>query len=333
MASVSRSGCRCSSSNRSRQLYTFDAPLEVDQITSDQQLAALRPVTGEDDIRRSVWQRDDETDEVVLLDSDGTEYARVDQIESLSKHDVPAVYTYDPDANEHIVVESDSTHTYDSKEAFVEEWVTIKKPFVPEVELPVAEYDRDSYGIIILPEGGDPVVYESDGSTSPLSSLLYENRLHLAGEQGDRQITSDADELDVPAEATPTEAETEPAADIEATAEAAEQSDPASSIADLHEEEAFGIFVDQHISEVDDDTDVPKQEVYSAYESWATDHGLEVPTNQWISQQLSDRVKIGRERRRIDGVWICAGPQAAGEVYQQSERERTADDRERENNE
>ena len=52
---------------------------------------------------------------------------------------------------------------------------------------------------------------------------------------------------------------------------------------------------------MDDDTDVPKQEVYSAYESWATDHGLEIPTNQWISQQLSDRVNIGRGRRRIDG--------------------------------
>ena len=220
---------------------------------------------------------------------------------------MPAVYTYDPDANEHIVVESDSTYTYNSKEAFIEEWVTIKKPFVPEVELAVPEYDRDSYGIVILPEGGDPVVYEADGSTSPLSSLVERNRLHLAGEQNDQQITPDVNESNPLAGETPTGAETnpesepEPDPEIETTAEAAEQSDSASSIVDLEEEEAFGVFVDQHISETDDDADVPKQEVYSAYESWATDHGLEIPTNRWISQELSDRVNIGRRRIRIDG--------------------------------
>lgn len=58
-------------------------------------------------------------------------------------------------------------HVYDTKAAFEADWVRIKKPFVPDDELPTPEYSPESYAIVILPEESEPVVY-SDGETHSL---------------------------------------------------------------------------------------------------------------------------------------------------------------------
>ena len=110
-------------------------------------VTAVRP-TG-DGSRRSVWVHDD--GEFVLRDGDGTEYARIETIESASKDRFPAIYSYDPEAEEYTVYERGETHIRETREAFEDDWVRIRRPFVPEVELPAPWFDPNTYTIVIVP--------------------------------------------------------------------------------------------------------------------------------------------------------------------------------------
>ena len=295
------------------RLYTFPEQLEVRQVETGQRLTAVRPATSDDDTRMSMWRRDEETGDAVLpVEGDGDD-TRIQRVDTAMDRDVPAVYTYDPDINQYIVLEDDTTHTYDSKEAFEAEWVPIKKPFIPERELPVPDYTRDAYAIVILPEGGDPVVYR-EGETAPIETLVDDGPPYWATPEADDQLDQteatsaetgpsepDGSTEETPATTEPNEAEEGSDPDPEATAEAAEESEPASSIADLDKKEALGIFADQHLIETDEDVMVPKPEVYSAYESWAEDFGIETVTNSWFTRRLKNYIKFETNRRREDG--------------------------------
>ncbi len=56
----------------------------------------------------------------------------VSSFDSLSRSDVPAVYSYDRAADEYVVYEPTERHIYETKSAFKQEWVPIRKPFVPD---------------------------------------------------------------------------------------------------------------------------------------------------------------------------------------------------------
>ena len=295
------------------RLYTFDEQLEVRHVETGQRLTAVRPATSDDDTRLSMWRRDEETGDAVLPVEGDSDDARIQRVDTAMDRDVPAVYTYDPNINQYIVLEDEATHTYDSKETFEAEWVPIKKPFIPERELPVPDYTRDAYAIVILPEGGDPTVYR-EGETAPIETLVDDGPPYLATPEADDQlnpaeVTNDEslpDEPDGPTEETPTTTEPNEAGagsdpDPEATAEAAEESDQANSVADLDKKEALGIFADQHLTETDEDVAVQKSKVYSAYESWAEDLGIETVTTSWFTRRLKGYITFETDRRREDG--------------------------------
>ncbi|QLG29824.1 ATP-binding protein (plasmid) [Halorarum halophilum] len=294
------------------RLYTFPHQLEVRHIETGQRLTAVRPATSNDDTRMSMWRRDEETGDAVLPVEGDSDDARIQRVDTAMDRDVPAVYTYDPDINQYIVLEDDTTHTYDSKEAFETEWVPIKKPFIPERELPVPEYTHDAYAIVILPEGGDPVVYQQ-GETAPIETLVDDGP-QLATAEADDQLDQteatsaetvpsnpDGSPEETPSTIEPDKAEAESDPNPEATAEAAEESDQANSIADLDKKEALGIFADQHLTETDEDVAVRKSKVYSAYESWADDLGVEVVSNSWFTRRLKEYIEVETDRQRIDG--------------------------------
>jgi hypothetical protein len=76
------------------------------------------------------------------------------------------------DRDRHVVgPDKEVVFYYETKSAFEDDWVRIKKPFVPEAELQTPDYSPTSYAIVILPEEGDPVVYDTDGTYS-MDSLL-----------------------------------------------------------------------------------------------------------------------------------------------------------------
>src|SRR6056297_1821126 len=144
------------------RFYTDDSPITFNGgATEAGGVTAIRPVTGRDDNRRSIWVRED--DSIVLYDGTGTEHVRLGSLSAVTKDRVPAIYSYDPTANEYLVYEPGETHTYESKAAFDREWIPIKIPFVPEDCLAEPAFGSDSYCIVILPVDGEPVVY-TDGN-------------------------------------------------------------------------------------------------------------------------------------------------------------------------
>jgi len=73
--------------------------------------------------------------------SDGeTEFARVPDEGALSKDGVPAYYSYDHETGQYTVHKPGETRVFDSKDEFKAEWTPIKRPFIPDVELPDADY-------------------------------------------------------------------------------------------------------------------------------------------------------------------------------------------------
>lgn len=86
----------------------------------------------------------------------------------------------------------------------------------------------------------------------------------------------------------------------ETTVTATERSEPASTITDLDKKEALGVFADQHLTE-DEEVEVPKAEVYSAYESWAEKHAVEKVTKSWFTRYLTEYITFDTDRRREDG--------------------------------
>jgi hypothetical protein len=272
-------------------LYTFDEPLKARRASTGERLSAVRPVAGPDDSRRTVWRVDGE--EAVLLDGTGTEHARISRDGAVPEHAVPAVYTYDEVVQKYVVTTGDTRRTYDSKADFEAEWVTIKKPFVPEVELPVPAFTRDTYRILILREDGTPVVHATDGTTQPLSTFVEDPpETAVMSHTRRRQDSAVSDHAD-----KGKTAESERADTVESAT--AEEPDPKSRALDGSE---WGLeeFVQTYIEE-DADAVVPKDDVYQAYVVCAERHDEPAETKVWFSRNLRDLIEFETSRRRVDG--------------------------------
>jgi len=107
-----------------------------------------RPASDDENGTQNIWWRDG--DEIALRDASGMEHIRLPSLGKLSKDRVPAIYSYDHAADEYAVFEHGEQHIYETKSAFEDDWVRIKKPFVPEAELQTPHYSSTSYAIVIL---------------------------------------------------------------------------------------------------------------------------------------------------------------------------------------
>ncbi|MFC6824969.1 hypothetical protein [Halopelagius fulvigenes] len=188
-----------------------------------------------------------EEDDLVLKDGNGTEYMRLSTLADISKDRVPAIYSYDHAADEYVVYEHGEQHVYDTKAAFEADWVRIKKPFIPDNELPTPEYSHESYAIVILHEGGEPVVY-SDGETHSLEKLFETVTSSRDGGAADQQSE------------TAQQAEAPPIEDI---------ADDPDAVVER--------FADLHLIE-DAESTVAAGDVYKQYEQWAERNDIEPDT-------------------------------------------------------
>ncbi|ELZ15706.1 type IV secretory system conjugative DNA transfer family protein [Natrinema limicola] len=254
------------------KLYNMDEHVTFgDGATARGGVTAVRPATGES--ARTVWTRDG--GERVLSDGD-TEFIRTASSVTLSKDTVPAYYSYDRETDQYTVYEQGDIHVYDTLDAFEADWTPIKRPFVPEIDLPDPEYDRASYGVVILPEDAPPQLYV-EGETAPLSDEI--ERL-LEADQASLQEDTD----------------TSPAPDQDQqTADGAPELDP--------DGDGVAVFVDQFLT-ADTEGSVPKKDLYQAYVAWAERHDLDYTNDVWFGRKLSGHLEIGSDRRRKDGKRI-----------------------------
>ena len=178
----------------------------------DGTVRAVRRVTGENDSRRSVWTHEsvaDGEDEYVLRTSDGEEVTRIvaSEMADPRKSRFPAVYRYrrDGGSGTYVVYERAAEHTYESKDAFTDEWVTVKQPFVPAIDLDEIPTPSEDYAIVVLPaeEGDDPYVFE-DGSTAPLSALASDD---IVSEAHTPTVDDEASDGALPEESSPSSSE------------------------------------------------------------------------------------------------------------------------------
>ncbi len=255
--------------NGDTRFYTTDSNLTFNGgATEEGGVTAVRPANGDENGTQNIWQRDG--DEIVLRDTGGTEHIRLPSLADLSKDRVPAIYSYDHAAEEYVVYEHGEQHIYETKSAFEDDWVRIKKPFVPEDELQVPDYSPTSYAIVILPEEGDPVVYDTDGTYS-MDTLL------------DTVATS---ECEKPTGEQPDHIQQAPQPSIDDIAD-----DP---------EAVVERFAETHLVE-DPQSRVAAGEVYEIYEQWAEAHGIETDSKPWFGRRLGNYVTFERNTDSENG--------------------------------
>jgi DNA helicase HerA-like ATPase len=271
------------------RFYTHDVHITFSGGAAEQGgVTAVRPVTGETDSRRTVWTRED--GELVLRDSDETEYARLSTLADASKDRFPAIYSYDHAADEYVVYEQGERHVYESKGAFEADWVRIKKPFIPEDEFSIPDYGHDSYVIVILPEVGPPMVY-ADETTHPVSMLLEERQRATRDDSDDLSEAQDRLATD-----SPTTTTDEQGAD-RAVPETGPNPSPDATDGGLP------AFVERFVTEREGAV-IPKDDLYQAYTYWTNQHEIEPKNKVWFARTLGDFVDYGTSRTRIDGERI-----------------------------
>jgi len=255
--------------NGETRFYTTDSNLTFNGgATEEGGVTAVRPASDDENGTQNIWWRDG--DEIALRDASGMEHIRLPSLGKLSKDRVPAIYSYDHAADEYAVFEHGEQHIYETKSAFEDDWVRIKKPFVPEAELQTPHYSSTSYAIVILPEEGDPVVYDTDGTYS-MDTLL------------DTVTTSECEETTG-----------EQAGHIQQT--------PQPSIDDIADDPEAVVerFAEIHLVE-DPQSRVTAGDVYEIYEQWAEAHEIDTDSKPWFGRRLGNYVSFERKTDNENG--------------------------------
>jgi hypothetical protein len=239
-------------------------------------VTAVRPRTA--NTNRTVWTRDD--GERVLSDGE-TEFACVPDAGTLSKDGVPAYYSYDHENGQYTVHKPGETRVYDSKDEFEAEWTPIKRPFIPNVELPDPDYSRDSYIVLVLPEDGVPMIVRQ-GEPYALSDNPDEEDLWPDGptsEHAQATISTDTGEK------TPATGSSPPA---DESVEIDPSGDGIEAFAAMYIREAEG-------------AQVPKETLFQAYSAWTDQHDIDGTNSVWFSRKLGNAVEYESGRVREDG--------------------------------
>jgi len=112
-----------------------------------------------------------EDNELVLRDRKNREFARFKDIDAYVNHSIHDFPAYSKQEGGRIVVYQDGEQiaSYDKESEFKNEWVRVKKPFVPDIEFPHPP-QRDDYGIVIIPDNEEEALRYIDGQTAPLTA-------------------------------------------------------------------------------------------------------------------------------------------------------------------
>ncbi|MFB1066249.1 TraM recognition domain-containing protein [Natrinema sp. H-ect4] len=243
-------------------------------------VTAVRPRTA--DTNRTVWTRDN--GERVLSDGE-TEFARVPDEGALSKDGVPAYYSHDRETGQYTVHKPGETCVYDSKDDFEEDWTPIKRPFIPDIELPNADYSRDSYIVLILPADGSPLIFQH-GETYVLSENPDLEELwpdNSNGDSGRVETSTISHGGDAPSDAdasdSPSKDET---MDIDPDGDGVEA------------------FTAMYVRQADG-AKVPQDDLFQAYATWTDQYDIDGTTKGWFTRKLRNVVNLETDRSRVDG--------------------------------
>ncbi|WP_276256482.1 TraM recognition domain-containing protein [Halomontanus rarus] len=255
------------------QLYNMDELVTFGEgATARGGVTAVRPSAG--DSTRTVWVLND--GDRILSDGE-TEFLRTASSIGLSKDTVPAYYSFDRETGQYTVYEQGEAHVYDTVEAFEADWTPVKRPFVPDSDLPDPAYGRNSYAVVILPEDGNLQLYR-EGETEPLSDnieTLGQADLRSSEIEGTASRSTPNREQ----ETTDNELELDP------------------------DEDGVDVFVNRFIVS-DDGGSVPKKALYQAYLLWAERNDLDYTNDVWFGRKLGDCIDVGSDRQRNGGERI-----------------------------
>ncbi|WP_254538698.1 PH domain-containing protein [Halomarina litorea] len=276
-----------------RRLYTYDDPITYGGgAAAANGVTAVRPTAGAEDSRQTIWCVDE--DGYVLSDSSGTEHAQVSAIDDAPRAVFPALYTYDSETETFVVYDRGETQTYPTKDAFEAEWVTVKRPFVPESALSSSAVEQTTYAIAIVHTDGEVVIY-SAGDIHPVSALI----------DGTIDLHSPSKSSADPSEA----GEREQSASSGSVTQRDDQRD-ASSVgrsaapsSEMDTQTHLEHFITTRLR-LDSDSVVPKDDCYRAYATNARAHDVEPLSKSWFGRRLGEHLDIETRRVRREGELI-----------------------------
>ncbi|MWG35282.1 type IV secretory system conjugative DNA transfer family protein [Halomarina oriensis] len=242
--------------------------------TNEGGTTAVRPATT--DASSPTWRRED--DGLVLINDAGVSHVRVGALADINKSDVPALASYDPVDDEWVVYDRGEQHTYASKEALTDDWLTIPEPFVPETNLPI-ESCRIDYEVVVL--GPDESIQRyDDGQLRPLTTLL------------DARVDDSLQGNTSPAIAS------HPPRSKTGSDASSDESDVAPSASSADQPPSFAAFFEQCLVEAPEAT-IPKDDVHAVYQEWANHTGADDASKSWLTRRLRDVSDVGTCRGRI----------------------------------
>jgi DNA helicase HerA-like ATPase len=273
---------------------------------ADNGVTAVRPVASGADAgsNRTRWRRVGE--EFVLVDETGTEHARVADVDEAPKEQFPAVYSKDLDAGTvTVTVPGELPRSYESEAAFREDWVPIKRPVIPDVDLPVPEYGRETYAIVVLLEGdGEDTEGSAEIAIYDDGELVSFDRLEDDLQKETlRPVSSSTDAVGSPEPPAPVTADGgEAERDSPSEADDSQANSTQGTAAPSADGEEVGVesFVSERIVEAEENV-VPFREVYEAYESFVAERSFEPKAATHLTPALKEHVPIESKPKWHDG--------------------------------
>ena len=280
---------------------TFNRGAEANNGTT-----AVRPVATATDSQsnRTRWHRKD--DEYVLTDEAGTEHARVENVDTAPKEQFPATYSIDPESGTvTVIVPGELPRSYDSEAAFREDWVPIKRPFVPEHDLPAPEYGRETYAILIQDAGmrngkgrANQLAVFRDGELHQfevLTKSLKAGELRLPVSHSE---TTERDEQGTPETINPEESQSNSPGDREDG-----EPEPHSQ-RDSQQVGGAAAGVTAFASErlvIAEDNIIPFRQVYQAYEDFVEENDFEAKPFNRLTPALKEEIPVESRRKWFNG--------------------------------
>ncbi|WP_243645339.1 ATP-binding protein [Natrarchaeobius chitinivorans] len=270
------------------RLYTTDSHITFDGGANARDgVTAVRPATGNS--RRSVWTW--EAGEYLLSDGSGTGFMTVSSFESLSRSDVPAVYSYDRAADEYVVYEPTERHIYETKSAFKQEWIPIREPFVPNTGTSQLNEALEPHVIAVIESDSGTIRIYRDGQLRSLDVLIEESDSLTAV----RSLSSTEQEQSDDSVSTP---HSKPGCESPTPDSSESLSEGCSSNSSQCVD--FGTFVEECLIE-QEHAEIAKDGLYNAYEAWADAHDQEAYAKSWFGRKLSEHVAYDEYRPTRDG--------------------------------